>query len=282
MRQLKVILSTILTSALLFSCTERIDLPLDESSVRLVVEGAVTTEKTAHSVYLTESTSYYYNQKPPVVTGATVEITDGENVFVLSEEEPGIYRTSSDFQGIEGISYTLNITLDTPLGGFTEFTATSTILKPVVLDSVNLEFYQEYGELGLWEVKCWFRDAPTVDFYRFELYRNNNLITHKLSKWLTTDDSFFNGIYAGGVVVSYLDQESDNEKLIYGDTLTVELSVISREYYYFIQDAQSELRGSNPLFSGPGANVKGNISNGAIGFFEAYPVSSSYAIVRTP
>jgi hypothetical protein len=99
---------------------------------------------------------------------------------------------------------------------------------------------------------------------------------------LTTDDSFFNGIYAGGVVVSYLDQNSDNEKLVHGDTLTVELSVISREYYYFIQDAQSELRGSNPLFSGPGANVKGNISNGAIGFFEVYPVSSSFTIVRTP
>jgi hypothetical protein len=33
--------------------------------------------------------------------------------------------------------------------------------------------------------------------------------------------------------------------------------------------------GSNPLFSGPPANVKGNISNGAIGFFAAYTTSRS-------
>lgn len=136
--------------------------------------------------------------------------------------------------------------------------------------------------MGFWEVKCWFRDAPSSEFYRFDLYRNEHFITQKLSKWLVTDDQFFNGIYAKGIVVSYLDQSSDNEKLISGDTLTVELKSISREYYFFIQDAQAELRGSNPLFSGPGANVGGNISNGAIGFFAAYTLSKANAIVRMP
>ena len=103
-----------------------------------------------------------------------------------------------------------------------------------------------------------------------------------ICKWRITDDTFFNGVYAAGIIVDYLDQNTDNEKLIHGDTLWVGLNKISREYYSFIQQAQSELRGSNPLFSGPGANVKGNISNGAIGFFAAYPVSRAYAIVRNP
>ena len=282
MRLLKTIISPILITAALISCTERIDLPLDESSVRLVVEGAITSDTTAHSVYLTQSTSYYYNQKPPVVSGASVNLTDGEDVYELTEEEPGIYRTSSDFHGIEGMTYTLNIKLASPLGGFTDFTARSTISKIVILDFVDLVFYPEYGEMGLWEVKCSLQDSPSSDFYRFELYRNEHLITHKLSKWKITDDTFFNGVYATGIIVDYLDQNSDNEKLIYGDTLWVELNKISREYYSFIQQAQSELRGSNPLFSGPGANVKGNISNGAIGFFAAYPVSRTYAIVRNP
>jgi hypothetical protein len=281
MRSLKII-SSILIPIVFFSCTERIELPLDESSERLVVEGAVTTDTAAHSVYLTKSTSYYYNQRPPVVTGAQVIITDGENVFKLLEEEPGVYRTTPDFHGIEGKTYTLNIKLASPLGGFTDFTSSSTVARKVKLDSVSIDFYPGYGDRGLWEVKCWLQDSPAPDFYRFELFRNKHLITHKLSKWQVTDDTFFNGIYAAGIIVDYLDQSSDNEKLNPGDTLHVELNAISREYYYFIQDAKSELRGSNPLFSGPGANVKGNLSNGAIGFFAAYPVSRAYAVVRNP
>ena len=67
--------------------------------------------------------------------------------------------------------------------------------------------------------------------------------------------------------------------LVPGDTVTVELNNMGKEYFGFLQEAQAELRGSNPLFSGPPANVKGNISNGAIGFFAAYSVSRASATV---
>jgi len=279
MKREKIIPLSLVIAAMLFSCTERIDLPLDESSKKLVVEGAVTTDQGVHSIYLTETTGYYYNLQPPAVTGATVSITDGEDVYYLTEEIPGVYQTSSLFRGIEGRTYTLNIKLTDPLGGFTDFAASSTISKLVTLDSIGLQFYNEFGDQGLWEVKCWMKDLPSTDFYRFELIRNKHLITHKLEKWLVTDDKFFNGEYVNGAAISYLDQSSDNERLVSGDTLTVELNVISREYYNFIQDAQTELRGSNPLFSGPGANIRGNITNGAIGFFAAYPVSCARTIV---
>jgi len=279
MKREKIIPLSLVIAAMLFSCTERIDLPLDESSKKLVVEGAVTTDQGVHSIYLTETTGYYYNLQPPAVTGATVSITDGEDVYYLTEEIPGVYQTSSLFRGIEGRTYTLNIKLTDPLGGFTDFAASSTISKLVTLDSIGLQFYNEFGDQGLWEVKCWMKDLPSTDFYRFELIRNQHLITHKLEKWLVTDDKFFNGEYVNGAAISYLDQSSDNERLVSGDTLTVELNVISREYYNFIQDAQTELRGSNPLFSGPGANIRGNITNGAIGFFAAYPVSCARTIV---
>ncbi|MBK9390034.1 MAG: DUF4249 domain-containing protein [Bacteroidetes bacterium] len=277
--KVKKILPILLAVSVLLSCTERIDLPLDESSVRLVVEGSVTTNPGVQTIYLTETTDYYYNQKPPVVTGADVTITDGQNLFILSETSPGIYQTSSDFTSKEGFTYTLNIKLIKPIGGFSEFNASS-VLKPLIsLDSAATTFFEDFGEQGLWEVNCWFQDQQTTDFYRFDIYRNSHLVTHKLEKWLVTDDKFFNGDYVNGGTISYLEQSSDNEKLVRGDMLIVEMSSISREFYNYIQDAQAELRGSNPLFSGPGANVRGNISNGAIGFFAAYPVSRVMIIV---
>ncbi|MBI5009835.1 MAG: DUF4249 domain-containing protein [Bacteroidia bacterium] len=278
-RRIKKILPVLLLLAFVLSCTERIDLPLDESNVKLVVEGTITTNTSVHTIYLTETTNYYYNQKSPAVTGADISITDGETIISLNETSPGVYQTLPDFKGVEGMTYTLNIRLLKPLGVFSEYSASS-VMKPVSnLDSVATRFFEEFGEQGLWEVSCWFQDEPTTDFYRFDIYRNSKLITHKLEKWLVTDDKFFNGNYVKGGVVTYLDQNSDNEKLKSGDTLVVEMSAISREYYNYIQDAQTELRGSNPLFSGPGANVRGNINNGAIGFFAAYPVSSILMVV---
>ena len=94
-----------------------------------------------------------------------------------------------------------------------------------------------------------------------------------------TDDRFFNGNYAYGAPIAYLRQGKYDEVLNQGDTVTVEMNSIGEAYTNFIWEAQSEVRGSNPLFSGPPANVKGNIDNGGTGFFSAYSVSRAYTIV---
>ncbi len=43
----------------LASCTEKIDIALDNSYIRLVVEGCVTTDTMRHTVRLTTTSSYY-------------------------------------------------------------------------------------------------------------------------------------------------------------------------------------------------------------------------------
>jgi hypothetical protein len=261
------------------SCTERIDLPLDTADTKLVVEGVVMSGYSRPIVYLSETTGYYFNSKPPAVTGATVVINNGSADFVLDEMRPGVYSSIASYYGEPGKTYTLSVKLKSPLNGFTDFKASSEMLPLVPLDSIGLQYYPDFGINGLWEAKCWFMDSPSSDFYRFHLLRNSDAITWKLSNWIISDDRFFNGKYVNGEPFTYLNQTSENEKLKSGDTLDAELYHISREYYYYIQDAQSELRGSDPLFSGPGANIRGNISNGAIGFFEAFPVSKARVIV---
>jgi len=103
-RRIKNILPVLFVLAFILSCTERIELPLDESSVKLVVEGTITTNTSVHTIYLTETTNYYYNQKPPAVTGAEISITDGETITRLSETSPGVYQTSPGFKGVVGMT----------------------------------------------------------------------------------------------------------------------------------------------------------------------------------
>jgi hypothetical protein len=272
-------LSVILVfSLLVFSCTEKIDIQLDESFARLVVDGSLTTDTMAHTVLLTTTSSYFYNEPAPPVTGAKVSITDGTLSFDLNETQPGVYRTASSVFGIPGKTYSLSIKLAEPVGGHAEYSATSTLYPISSLDSVSLLFHPEWARNGIWEVKCYVQEPPTVDFYRFMVLKNQKLLTDTINEWFVTDDKFFNGSYTNGATVAYLQQGSPQEGLKPGDTVGVEVNSIGKEYYNFIIEAQTELFGSNPLFSGPPANVKGNISNGAIGFFSAYSATRSYAI----
>jgi hypothetical protein len=266
-------------SILISSCTERIDIALDKNSVRLVVEGSVTTDTMSHSVVLTETSDYYYNKSAPRVTGAIVEISDGHMVFGLHEDSPGLYKTDPSFHGVAGMTYTLDIRLAEPVGGHTQYSASATLFPVSSLDSVSLDFQPEWSDNGIWVVKCYVQDPPTVDYYRFLIAKNGRMLSDSLGEWFVTDDKFFNGNYASGAPVAFLRQNREEEILNPGDIVTVEINNIGPDYAHFIWEAQSEIRGSNPLFSGPAANVKGNISNGAIGFFAAYSVSRNKSVV---
>ncbi len=269
----------IVLSVLTFSCVERINIELDDSYTRLIVDGAITTDTAAHTVMLSSTTSYYYNQVIPPVTGALLTLTDGTVEYSMNEDAPGIYRTNSSVYGVPGKTYTLKIKLAEPIGGYVDYEASS-ILYPVnTLDSVSLAFHPDWSDDGIWEVKCYVQDPPTEDFYRFLISKNSDMLTDTLDEWFVTDDRFFNGNYAYGAPIAYLQQHKDDEVLLTGDTVKVEMNSIGSGYANFIWEAQTEAGGSNPLFSGPPANVKGNISNGAFGFFSAYSATRAYTIV---
>lgn len=283
MSQLKSIVFVLFLLAVISSsCTERIDIELDNSTIKLVVEGSITTERKSHKVVLSTTSGYFYNQQPESVPGAIVTISDGVNTYNLTEATPGVYKTASFVRGSEGLTYTLNIKLDAQIGGYTDYSASSKILPVATPDSINLQYHPDWSSQGMWEVKCYLQDPPSEDFYRFLISKNSTLISDTLDEWVVTDDRFFNGFYVYGATVAYLDQGTEEERLKAGDVIVVELNNLEEEYANFIWNAQSELRGSYPLFSGPPANVKGNISNGAIGFFSAYDVSKAYAIATSP
>jgi len=268
-----------LISILISSCVERINIELDNSYTRLVVDGAITTDTMAHAVLLTTTTSYYYNQPAPPVTGADLQISDGTAVYKLTEDSPGVYRTDPSVFGEPGKTYSLDIQLAASVGGYTHYTASSKLYPVSHLDSLSLDYHPDWSENGVWEVKCYVQDPPSEDFYRFMVSKNRKMLSDTLNEWFVTDDRFFNGNYAYGAPIAYLAQDKNDEVLKGGDTIVIEMNSIGADYANFIWEAQAEVRGTNPLFSGPPANVKGNIDNGASGFFSAYSVSRAYTIV---
>jgi hypothetical protein len=280
MRHLKYIMLVSCTAAFIISCTERINIDLDESYTRLVVDAVLTNEIKSHSVVLSKTSDYYYNQPPQMVSGASVIISDGVNNFTLTEESPGVYKSSPLISGVPDKTYTLNISLTSPIGGYSDYSASSFLNPAPEIDSLNLIYHPDWARTGLWEVVSFFREPPGEDFYRFLISRNRIMVTDTLYEWFVTDDRFLAGGFGDGATVGFLEQGDPGQSLAKGDTVTVELNGITKDYSEFINEAQEEIRGSNPLFSGPRANIKGNINNGAIGFFSAHSVSRKSVVNR--
>jgi hypothetical protein len=274
MRKLFIFIPAILL--FLTSCTERINIELDQTFTRLVVYGTITTDTTTQYIELSTTTSYYYNEAPPPVSGASVEISDDlGNTVSLTEAEPGKYATSPLFAAIPGRTYTLRIELAEEINGNRTYMASSSVNSINPIDSIGLAYRPDWGEKGYYEVTCYYQDPPTKDFYMFNIYKNHELLTDTISYRIVSSDEFYNGNYTNGIGVGYLDQANPRQVLKAGDTITFQGCNITEEYYNFIITLQSATGYQNPLFSGPPANVKGNISNGAAGFFAAYGVAYS-------
>ncbi len=260
-----------------FACTEKIDIDLDETYTRLVVEGTFTNETKAHEIHLSLSTSYYYSQQPPAVSNATVSISDGSVTYPLTEDptRPGYYLTAPDVKGEPGKTYTLSIELAEAINEKTSYSAVSRMEDVGVLDSIEVRYMERWE---MFEIGCYAWDPPTTNFYMFKIYKNGVLATDSINEVIVTDDRFFNGNYTNGVGVGYLSENDPTEVISTGDTITMEINGITEEYYKFIMAVQIETGYKNPLFSGPPANIKGNISNGAIGYFAACAVNYASTI----
>lgn len=274
-------IAIVLTVVLLFpACTETIELDLDSTANRLVVEGMFSSDQQLHYVRLTESVPFYSESESPAVRGANVVISDGERTERLSEvsQLPGFYVTSGNFIGVPGNTYDLTISGVNVGGVNQDETYTASCYMPFVTrpDSIDLVYDSNWD---IWKVLLYAEEnSETEDYYMFRLFKNGSLISNYISESSVVSDKFFDGGRAEGVWVQSINARKGSEQLQDGDIITLQMAGITRQYYNYIDAIQRESRKQYPLFSGPPANAPGNISGDALGFFAAFSVA--YASYR--
>lgn len=263
---MKKTIYTIILSALFFGCEEYMDFKVDsDSSKKLVVEGMISTDTTAHKVILSRSDDFFIKKPQQMETGAIVSISEGLNNYLLHEISPGVYVTDSTVYGEIGKTYTLNIKLtDT-----TEYSATETIVALPEIDSITVHdtmnvyidgfilFYYGYEKPGI------------GDYYMWSLGLNNELYTDSIIENVFTDDQMADGQYIKDFPLFYI-PSSD----ITRDTIDFELTMysISGVYYDYLTGLLLETVWKGSPWDGPPANAIGNISNEAFGYFKACDV----------
>ncbi len=257
------------------SCTEIIDIELnDESNNRLVVEGSITTEQKKHSVKLSKTSSYFSNESAKKELGATVTISDGNNIFILSDEDnDGIYHTEANVKGVVDKTYVLNIELKNGEKYFAE----AYLQKVTKVDSLQYEYKKSEMPFSnnryYYEIYIYAQEPKaTADCYQWELYIDNIHKSDTLRKKTFISDELVNGIYLfKWPVYEIPENQITNEKTI----IKIKTLSISKEDYDFKYALMLETDYASAGLKGPPANIPSNINNNALGFFTASDVNET-------
>lgn len=249
------------------SCEKVIDLELNEADPKIVIEGSITDQPGPNIIKLTQTVNYDEPNTFPFVSGALVTLKDNVgNTETLKETLPGIYSTDT-IQGVSGRTYTLNVTV-----GENTYTAISAIPQPVIIDTLLvMEVNNPHGSEKI--IQAQYADSRDIaNFYRFILFRNNieELI-------FITDDRL-----QDGKVISYplFNPPTQQVSLRTGDSIEVHLQAIDKSLYeYFRTLNQLNSGGSHEGSASLPANPLTNISNGALGYFNACTVRSKTIVV---
>jgi hypothetical protein len=253
----------------LMSCEEYIDLDLQAGDSQLVVEALVTDGPGPHKVSLSRTVPVDNTQLPPKVTGATVVLSDDAgNSEVLTEGEDGDYLAYT-IAGVEGRKYRLEIDFE----GET-YVAESILPGSGTLDSMSYQYFDKaifVPDTGYYVSFYGQTVAGANHFYMGRLFVNDTLYEDDTFPFLLFDSRFTGGNYINGWIVPY--------RVSRGDSVLLEFSSITSEAYDFNLSVLQQAGAGNP-FGAPPANLKGNFSNGALGFFRTSTVLYGEVVVE--
>ena len=232
----------------LISCEDVVDVDLDTAKPKLVIEASILWKKGTNGndqkIKLSTTTNYYSNEIP-VVSGATVFITDGTNTYNFIENTGTGEYICSNFNCVLGETYLLTV-----IANGETFTATETFQAVPTIESVAQD--NEGGFLGdAIEIKFFFQDNGTTnDFYLTQYNSDFNLLT----EYNVIDDEFFQGNQMFGLYT--------NEDMKPTDVLNFTLHGISERYYNYL-NILLNIAGSDGggPFNSPPATVRGNFVN---------------------
>lgn len=255
---IKLILLFILGASSI-SCEKVIDLKLNEENQKIIIEAIVNKDSTVQYVRITKTLAFDESTAYPTVDNATVTLSDDTGTSeTLAFVGNGLYK-SSNFLGVEGRTYYLNVTVD----GKT-YSSTSIMPYNVPIDTVSLQ------EFSFGPVPNYFPIAERMDpkdiknYYCFNLYKNNE----RIEGIYLQDDQFSDGVK---VLEPIFGGDCTNK-----DTLRLEMACIDKnvhKYFYTLSVNAGGTGGAIP------ANPESNISGGCLGYFSAQTLQVKTVVI---
>jgi hypothetical protein len=295
MKAINILGALLCMGAVMTSCEKVINIDLDDSKTRLVVEGGIfhhvdATDNTGYQeIKLSTNFPYFGNQNVPHhLSGAEVNVKDNQTGTVVAFTEsittPGLYTTDNLIAEVNH-SYTLNITA---VVGEEEqvFEATDSITRIAPpLESVSFEYEEdefedeeEEKEVGYITLVSFTEPQETIDYYKFTTIVEGEIVN--------AEDIDGGTQYTVIKRDEYLDEDVDsvsvNEYVIpEGSSKEVEvrMTVITKPTYYYLFTLYENAANAGSDF--PASEVKSNIINRTepnlygLGYFHCGSVSKA-------
>ncbi len=249
-----------ISTFLMGSCQDVIELNLNSSSPQIIIEGLVSNNNSTTTIQITKTTDYFNPTIPPPVSGAVVTINDGTTTDTLRERAAGIY-VSSNIRGTSGKTYTLKVVAE----GKT-YTSSSKMPPLVTLDSISFRPNNRFGSSP-----DSLEFAPLIQFKDPAVYGNYYRVKATVDG--KPDNSVFIGsdtrlLENGGNILIPVFQVSVKTK----KRLDIAFWAIDEDVYKYFETL-SELTSPRGGGSSAPTNPTSNISGGALGYFAAAAIS---------
>lgn len=231
------------------SCEDKVNIDLDTAPPKLVIDAAIKWQKgtdgNEQKIKLTTTTDYY-STIIPIVTGATVYITNSANdVFTFVETPNTGEYVCTNFIPIINENYILTVQYN----GET-YKASEKLLATPQIDSVEQKTVQGIGGNEI-QVKFFYQDNGQEENYYLIGFKNNTIA---YPGYGVIKDRFFQGNQMFGFYTQ--------EDLQSGVQLDMSLQGISLRYYNYMDKLINISGGSSGSpFATPPATLIGNIIN---------------------
>ena len=275
MRNLFKILLVFWAYLAITSCEKADNIGINKKQLDVIaVDGMITNETKAHCVKLTYPATAL-NQPPNPATGAVVTISDGTNIFSLTENpiNSGCYYTDSTVTGRIDSTYQLTIKLNNKV-----FTAQSKLIatnffeplsytidstsKLAIISNVAPSYDQK--EWSMWEINLDWSMLPN-----YSSLPANNCKALLYFYTLPTID-----------VSEILAPNEEIVKFPIGTVIKEKRYSLNAEYAAYLRSVLLLTTWKGGVFDTAPSNTKTNMSNGAIGFFSACAVISEGLTVK--
>lgn len=254
-------LGLVLTLAL-NACTDVIEIDLNSSNPKFVIEGKISNRVGDCEVKITKTTDFFNPDFPPPVQNAEVIIYDHQgDTLTLLETFPGVY-THPTGTAVTGRTYTLSIKAEGQ-----SFSAQSIMPVLVPLDSVSqqLAIRQTPGKDPNYNLVAHFKDPEGIgNRYRMRVFKGPLLEDNNL---VQSDESL---IKDGSTVT--LPMRGVNYKT--GESALLELWCVDPVLYQYFSTLQNSNTAPGQGISAAPGNPLSNLSNGALGYFGAVQITT--------
>ena len=276
-------IAIVIVALLAWSCQDVIEIDTDESTKSLTVYGQIN-DTTGARVSLSLTTSYFEQGTNPPINDAEVYLF--EHGVVVGE----LSRTATDgeyflnYPGILNKSYHIEILLPASYGLPQNWATSNEVLSRVFQpDSFSWRFLDRTTvpavfEEGYYSI-LYFKEPDGVgDNYRIRRWLNDSLFTQE---FFIFEDQNFDGADFGGVFPGFGIYGPMEE----GDTMSIEISSISREYFEFLTLVNEQVFQVGGPFDPPPSPIVGNVYNVdqpseyGYGFFSASAQTHTMTII---